>query len=66
MPRGIVGGCNGIPKVASPVYQQNVNLLTGACLDSLDISIPAYPVQVVEGQIQLGIQPQWLEESEHS
>jgi nitrite reductase (NADH) small subunit len=54
--RGIVGDRNGVPKVASPVYKQNFNLLTGECLDSPDVSVPTYPVQVIEGQVQVGFQ----------
>lgn len=54
--RGIVGDRNGIPKVASPVYEQNFNLLTGECLDSPDTSVPTYALQVVDGQVQIGFQ----------
>ncbi|HAJ59169.1 MAG TPA: nitrite reductase (NAD(P)H) small subunit, partial [Cyanobacteria bacterium UBA8543] len=42
--RGIVGDRNGIPKVASPIYKQNFNLLTGQCLDDETVSIPTYKV----------------------
>lgn len=58
--RGIVGDRNGIPKVASPVYKQNFNLLAGECLESPDTSVPTYPVQVVDGQVRLGSNPDWL------
>ena len=61
--RGIVGDSlgdrstnrNGIPKVASPIYKQNFNLLTGQCLDDETISVVTYPVQVVDGQVQIGM-----------
>jgi nitrite reductase (NADH) small subunit len=53
--RGIVGDRNGVPKVASPIYKQNFNLLTGQCLDDETISVATYPVQVVNGQVQVGI-----------
>jgi nitrite reductase (NADH) small subunit len=53
--RGIVGDRNGIPKVASPIYKQNFNLLTGQCLDDETISVMTYPVQVVDGQVQIGM-----------
>ena len=59
--RGIVGDSlgdrstnrNGIPKVASPIYKQNFSLLTGQCLDDETISVVTYPVQVVDGQVQI-------------
>lgn len=61
--RGIVGDSlgdrstnrNGIPKVASPIYKQNFSLLTGQCLDDETISVVTYPVQVVDGQVQIGM-----------
>ncbi len=52
--RGIVGDRNGIPKVASPIYKQNFNLITGQCLDDETVSVASYPVQVVNGEIQVG------------
>lgn len=53
--RGIVGDRNGIPKVASPIYKQNFNLITGQCLDDETASVFTYPIQVVDGQVQIGI-----------
>lgn len=54
--RGIVGDRNGILKVASPIYKQNFNLATGECLDDPNVTIPCFPVRVVDGRIQVGIQ----------
>lgn len=51
--RGIVGDRNGIPKVASPIYKQNFNLITGHCLDDETVSIRTYQVRVVEGRVQV-------------
>ena len=53
--RGIVGDRNGIPKVASPIYKQNFNLITGQCLDDETLSIPTYKVRVVEGRVQIAV-----------
>lgn len=36
---------------------QNFNLITGQCLDDETISVVTYPVQVVDGQVQIGIIP---------
>lgn len=52
--RGIVGDRQGIIKVAAPIYKQNINLETGEYLDDPEIKIPTYPVQVVDGYVQLG------------
>lgn len=53
--RGIVGDRNGITKVASPIYKQNFNLITGHCLDDEMVSIPTYNARVVEGKVQVAI-----------
>jgi nitrite reductase (NADH) small subunit len=53
--RGIVGDRDGIPKVASPIYKQNFNLVTGECLDNPDVTVPTFPVRVMDGQVQIGI-----------
>lgn len=53
--RGIVGDRSGIPKVASPIYKQNFNLITGQCLDDETVTVPTYPVQVTDGQVQIGM-----------
>lgn len=51
--RGIVGDRNGIAKVASPIYKQNFNLVTGQCLDDEIVSIPTFKVRIVEGKVQV-------------
>jgi nitrite reductase (NADH) small subunit len=53
--RGIIGDRNGIPKIASPIYKQNFNLITGQCLDDETVSIPTYNVRVVEGRVQVAV-----------
>jgi nitrite reductase (NADH) small subunit len=54
--RGIVGDRQGIPKVASPIYKQNFNLITGECFDDEAVKVAVFPVRVLEGQVQVGIQ----------
>jgi nitrite reductase (NADH) small subunit len=51
--RGIVGDRNGIPKVASPVYKQNFNLITGECLDDSSVKVATFLAQVVDKQVQV-------------
>ncbi|MGH8002536.1 MAG: nitrite reductase small subunit NirD [Brasilonema sp.] len=55
--RGIIGDRQGIVKVASPIYKQNFSLKTGECLDDKTVTIPTFPVQVVNDQVQIGIYP---------
>lgn len=54
--RGIVGDRQGIPKVASPIYKQNFNLIDGTCFDDVTVQVPIFPVRVLEGQVQIGIE----------
>jgi nitrite reductase (NADH) small subunit len=51
--RGIVGDRNGIPKVASPIYKQNFNLLTGECLDDATVKLQTFSTQVVDGTVRV-------------
>jgi nitrite reductase (NADH) small subunit len=51
--RGIVGSRGDRLKVASPVYKQNFDLRTGACIDDPAVSIPTFAVRAVAGRIQV-------------
>ncbi len=55
--RGIVGDVQGERVVASPIYKQHYSLTTGRCVEDAALTVPAYPVQVVDGRIQVGHQP---------
>jgi nitrite reductase (NADH) small subunit len=52
--RGIVGDRGGRPTVASPIYKQVFELATGVCLDDPSVSVPTYPVRVVDGIVEVG------------
>jgi nitrite reductase (NADH) small subunit len=52
--RGIVGDRAGVPTVASPMYKQAFSLVDGHCLDDPTMSVPTYPVRVVDGWLQVG------------
>ena len=52
--RGIVGDRGGEPTVASPMHKQVFSLVTGRCLDDREVSVPTYPVRVVDGVVQVG------------
>ncbi|MGH3997210.1 MAG: nitrite reductase small subunit NirD, partial [Pseudonocardiaceae bacterium] len=52
--RGIVGDREGRATVASPIYKQVFELATGLCLDDPGVSVPTYPVRVVNGIVEVG------------
>lgn len=54
MSRGIVGSRGDVPTVASPMFKQVFDLRTGECLDDPEVSLPVYPVEVVDGQVVVG------------
>ena len=56
MSRGIVGSRGDVPTVASPMFKQVFDLRTGACLDDPDVSLPVYPVEIVDGRGVVGTQ----------
>ncbi|MQA10786.1 MAG: nitrite reductase small subunit NirD [Pseudonocardiaceae bacterium] len=51
--RGIVGDRGGLPVVASPIYKQAFDLRTGVCVDDPDVTVPTYPVRVLDGVVQV-------------
>jgi nitrite reductase (NADH) small subunit len=55
--RGIVGDRGGVPKVASPIYKQNFDLLTGRCLDDPKVRLPIYPVRLRGSRVEIGTRP---------
>lgn len=44
--RGIVGDLKGELVVASPIYKQHFNLVTGQCLEEADVRIAVFQVRV--------------------
>ena len=51
--RGIIGSTEDITYVASPLYKQRFNLLTGECLDSREHSIKTFAVRIDNNEVQL-------------
>ena len=49
--RGIVGDLKGELVVASPVYKQHFNLITGQCLEETDVRVAVYAAHVEAGVI---------------
>ncbi|MFF1818508.1 nitrite reductase small subunit NirD [Kribbella sp. NPDC058245] len=54
MSRGIVGSRGDVPTVASPMFKQVFDLRTGECLDDPAVSLPVYPVEIVDGMLRVG------------
>jgi len=55
--RGIVGDIGGEIVVASPIYKQHYSLVTGRCLEEPRFAVPAYMVQVRNGQVWVRAKP---------
>lgn len=51
--RGIVGSKAERLKVASPIYKQSFDLVTGVCLDDATVTLPTYTVRVFDGMVQV-------------
>ena len=51
MSRGIVGSRGEVPTVASPMFKQVFDLRSGVCLDDPSVSLPVFPVEVIDGQV---------------
>jgi nitrite reductase (NADH) small subunit len=53
--RGIVGSKGDRLKVASPVYKQSFDLRTGRCFDDPAVSVPTFPVRLVDDRVQVAL-----------
>lgn len=53
--RGLVGDLKGHKVVASPVYKQHYDLLTGQCLEDDSVKLATYPVRESNGQIEVAV-----------
>ena len=53
--RGIVGDVKGQLVVASPLYKQHFDLISGVCIEDDAISIPVYPVAIEDNQILIQV-----------
>ena len=51
--RGLIGDIEGQPVVASPLYKQHFNLITGECLQEKGVSVPVYVVIVDDGAVKV-------------
>jgi nitrite reductase (NADH) small subunit len=53
--RGLIGDINGVPMVASPLYKQHFNLLTGECLEDSSVSVESYAIRIENGRVEVSI-----------
>ncbi|THV31454.1 nitrite reductase small subunit NirD [Glycomyces paridis] len=53
--RGIVGDRAGEPVVMSPLLKQAFALKTGECLDDPSASLDVYAVEVLGGEVRVGV-----------
>ena len=53
--RGIVGDLKGELVVASPVYKQHFNLVTGQCLEDADVRVAVFPARVEADMVFVNI-----------
>lgn len=53
--RGIVGDVDGRLVVASPLYKQHFDLLTGECLEDDQITVAAFCVTLADNQVLLNL-----------
>jgi nitrite reductase (NADH) small subunit len=51
--RGLVGTRGDVPTVASPVYKQAFDLVSGICLDDETVAVRSWPARVVDGMIEI-------------
>lgn len=54
--RGIIGDVKGEPVVASPLYKQHFNLMTGACLEDETVTVTVYPCRIQNGKVDILIE----------
>jgi nitrite reductase (NADH) small subunit len=53
MARGIVGTRGAVPTVASPMFKQVFDLVSGLCLDDATVSLRVFPVEVRDGVVNV-------------
>lgn len=53
--RGLIGSLGGRTVVASPVYKQHYDLVTGECLEDAATPVRAYAVRVEEGAVWVAV-----------
>jgi nitrite reductase (NADH) small subunit len=55
MSRGLIGDAGGVPTVASPMFKQRFDLLTGQCLDDPDRRVTVHHARIVDDVIEVAL-----------
>jgi nitrite reductase (NADH) small subunit len=53
--RGLIGDTKGEPMVASPLFKQHFSLKTGVCAEDEQVAVPAYPVRITNGRVEIQV-----------
>lgn len=53
--RGIVGDLNGKLVVASPLYKQHFDLITGECLEDPEVNVPSYQITLDQDNVFISL-----------
>ena len=53
--RRLVGDKNGVIKIASPIYKNTFNLMTGQCLEDENVWLRTWTARVVAGIVQVAV-----------
>jgi nitrite reductase (NADH) small subunit len=53
--RGLVGDKNGVIKIASPIYKNTFNLMTGQCFEDENVWLRTWEVCVTDGIVQIAV-----------
>ena len=53
--RGMVGDIDGRLVVASPMYKQHFDLLTGQCMEDAAVCVPVFPVSLFGDHVMLSL-----------
>lgn len=51
--RGLTGDLKGFKVVASPIYKQHFDLVTGQCLEDESVKLPVFSVQLEGDQVSI-------------
>ena len=54
--RGMIGDIGGIPMVASPLYKQHFNLLTGICFEDDSIKVDTYEIRIENDRVSVRVE----------
>jgi len=54
--RGLIGDVDGTPTVASPMFKQRFELLSGRCIDASDVAVTVHDVGLVDDVIHVRLQ----------